>query len=152
MQDKSGIAERLGLSPDDVIFYDAVAFTVVPTTVKFAKFKLGILALSKDSLYLASYTGSSLTLDAKLPLNSIQFSGIATRGAFKHLQQLRLEVSGSAVAVNFSNSSDAEAGYKERTQRGVVALEQLGVTVLPKVVWVLPNIAEDWHLTVPLLL
>lgn len=137
-----------------IIFADAVVFTALSSHQQYSRFELGVFALTQTAVHVLRYSVSSGSLytEVEIPLSSLGYAGVATRGAFKHLQQLRLQAGNAVVALNFDSSISAEAGYKERTQKAIAALKSLGVSVAPDAPWVLPNVAKEWELTAPLII
>lgn len=152
--DLGGIAAALDIDASEILYKDAVAYTITTPGEQYARFQLGIYVQTSDHVMFARYSEKTgkLLKEVKLPFNVISYSGVATRGMFNHLQQLRLLAVDKVFSVNFSNSSDAEAGYKERTQRAVTKLKEVGMVVKEDAPWVYPSSTKDWPLVLPLII
>lgn len=152
--DIGGIASVLGIDASQILYKDAVAYAITEPGEQYARFELGMYIQTSDQVMFARYSEKSgkLFKEVKLPFTAIRYAGVATRGMFNHLQQLRFLVADRVISVNFNNSSDAEAGYKERTQNAVNKLKEKGVLIAEDSPWVYPSSTKDWSLTLPLII
>jgi hypothetical protein len=154
VQDKGSISSSLGVNESEIFYVDSVVFTVLPSHQNYARFELGVFVLTQTTVHVLRYSDDNKNLypEVAIPHSSLGYAGVATRGAFKHLQQLRLQAGNAVVALNFASSISAEAGYKERTQKAVSALKALGISASHDAPWVLPNVAKEWRLSTPLII
>jgi hypothetical protein len=148
---KGQAARAANIPVDEIRFADPVRFGQSKTRESYIPFVLGIYVQSSSHVYLFSYdtTTRSISLKTSIPIRQLRSTFVATRGAFNHLQQLQLEGPDGFIAVNFNNSSDAEAGSKERTSAAIAKLEADGLKVFPTGFWFLPQNIKGFSFPIP---
>lgn len=145
------VAKAASIPTDALLVADFVRFAESTRRERYAQFLPGAYAQTKTTVYLLSYNSEAQSFSVKtaLPLSQLQSTSVATRGAFSHLQQLQLESPTGYIAINFSNSSDAEAGSKERTGAAVAQLERAGTKVGTTDFWFLPSNLQGFGFPIP---
>jgi hypothetical protein len=145
------VATAANIQTDSIVHAQAVRFALSAERVRYVPFTLGVYAQTQSHVYLLAFDAAakSLVLRATLPLNELRSATVATRGAFSHLQQLQLEGNGQTAAINFTNSSDAEAGSKERTQVAVGHLQKVGQQIGATAHWFIPRELAGFSVPIP---
>lgn len=145
------VAVAAGIQADSIVHAQAVRFALSTERVRYVPFTLGVYAQTQSHVYLLAFdeTSKSLVLRATLPLDELRSTSVATRGAFSHLQQLQLDGSEQIAAINFTNSSDGEAGSKERTQMAVEHLQKVGQQVGVTAHWFIPRELAGFSFPIP---
>ncbi len=145
------LAEAAAVPVSAIQYSDVVRFSDSSNRERFVQFKQGAYAQTRSQIILFQYDKSknSFREEKSIPLAEVRSVAVATRGAFQHLKQLQIEYKQGFIALNFSNYSDAEAGYAADTDPAILALEKVGLKVNQTDFWFIPEELRGFRFPIP---